>query len=123
MENQRQKQLDQVAKLLSLDLSDEVRLAIERAGFKIALTMADILEQVPGESVSARCRNLGIARWTYYRWKDRAARPKRTQATRLSELTGYSVEEILGFDGTLPRRKAKKAKARLSSSPAPAASA
>jgi hypothetical protein len=119
MQNVNKEALDLAARMLELDLPDEARKAIERVTFKMQLPMPVILSKVAGESVTAKCRTLGIARWTWYRWHDHGVRPKRTQATRLSELTGFDVEAILGFDGRLPRR-AKKPRLGASATPAAA---
>lgn len=62
----------------------------------VALPMATVLDKLPSETVAGRARLLGITRQAYYDWLNEKTRPNHIQAAKLSELTGYSVQQIRG---------------------------
>lgn len=63
------------------------------------MPMDKILAMVPGESVSARARHIGITREAYYHWLRGSRRPDRRCAQRLSEITGVPAAMIMGARG------------------------
>ena len=63
---------------------------------RIKLPMSELLQHVPGNTITERARAIGISRQGYYRWLWGWMRPNVVQAKRLAELTGYPVEEIRG---------------------------
>jgi DNA-binding XRE family transcriptional regulator len=83
---------------------------------KARYPMADILAKVPGDSLAARARAIGVARQTMYVWAQERFRPSREQAAIIAELTGVPVEQIgeyqegkydgVGSVGKPPRKKA-----------------
>ena len=66
---------------------------------RIQLPMSKVLEKVPGHSVTDRARCIGVTRATYYSWFDGFSRPKRDQARKLEELTGFPANLIHGDPG------------------------
>lgn len=91
------------------DLPQHCRVAVERVTYALLLPMSAVFAKVPGETVTDKCRIAGFPRWYYYRYMYKGKRPRRHHAERLSELTGYSVEQIMGFQG-IRRRGAGRAK-------------
>ena len=61
---------------------------------KARYPMADILAKVPGDSLAARARAIGVARQTMYVWAQERFRPSREQAAIIAKLTGVPVEQI-----------------------------
>jgi hypothetical protein len=57
--------------------------------------MDEILNRVPGDNVAAKARTCGATRQTYYSWLD-GVRPTIRHATKLAQITGFSVAEIRG---------------------------
>jgi DNA-binding XRE family transcriptional regulator len=79
---------------------------------KARYPMADILAKVPGDSLAARARAIGVARQTMYVWAQERFRPSREQAAIIAELTGVPVEQIGEYQegkhdgaGKTPRKK------------------
>jgi DNA-binding XRE family transcriptional regulator len=60
--------------------------------------MAQVLAKVPGKTVKAKAKLVGVTRQAWYQWLDRTARPNATRARQLAKITGYSAEEIRGLD-------------------------
>lgn len=56
--------------------------------------MKDILEKVPGETLTERAKAIGVSRQTMYVWMHERFRPGLEQATLISELTGIPVWQI-----------------------------
>jgi hypothetical protein len=59
-------------------------------------SLATILESrvLPGETITAKCHALGIARQTYYSWAQGTRRPSYEQAVRLAETTGIMLADV-----------------------------
>ena len=55
-----------------------------------------ILDKVPGVTVAARARLLGISQQTYYSWASGVSRPDREQAQRLASATGVMLADFRG---------------------------
>lgn len=71
---------------------------------RIRLPMAVVLAKVPGGYAAAKARKIGVTRATYYSWYGGLTRPKRDQAKKLEELTGFAANLIHGdpdWDGDL----------------------
>jgi transcriptional regulator with XRE-family HTH domain len=59
--------------------------------------MSMILTHVlPGESVAAKAKALGVSRQTLYYWINGTTRPNIKQAKRLAKITGVPIEVIRG---------------------------
>ena len=58
--------------------------------------MQDILDRVPGESVTDRAATAGVSRQTWYNWLNDRGRPDGAAAKRLAALTGVAEDIILG---------------------------
>jgi DNA-binding XRE family transcriptional regulator len=85
---------------------------------KVRHRMADILDKVPGDTLAARARAIGVSRQTMYVWAQERFRPSVDQARIIAELTGVPIEHIRDYQegkdggdgiGKTPR----KARARL----------
>lgn len=59
-------------------------------------TMADILLRVPGATVTAKVRAIGISRPHYYTLRDGQTRPSPALAYKLAALTGVPETSIRG---------------------------
>lgn len=60
------------------------------------MPMERILAMVPGASLAARARHIGVTREAYYNWLRGRRRPDRSRAKRLSEITGVPATMIVG---------------------------
>lgn len=81
--------------LIELSADNYTKRAAERLLSSLHLSpMAHILARVPGESVSARARLLGVSRQTYYGWLNGRWRPNIQQAKKIAEVTGIPAGEI-----------------------------
>jgi hypothetical protein len=72
------------------------RFAIRMRSRLNAVPMSGILEKVPGETISAKARTLGVSRQTIHYWLNGDTRPDDVQARKLEKLTGFSVAVIRG---------------------------
>ena len=61
-----------------------------------AIPMINVLDKVPGATVTEKCEIIGVTRQAYYNWRNSVSRPNRTQAKRLARLTGLSADHIRG---------------------------
>jgi DNA-binding XRE family transcriptional regulator len=80
---------------------------------KLNHPMAEILAKVPGDTLAARARAIGVSRQTMYVWAQEKFRPSTEQATIIAELTGVPIDEIREYqegkdDGTNGAGKAAR---------------
>lgn len=61
-----------------------------------ALPMSQVIARVPGGSITAKARNIGVSRQTLHYWLDGAMRPDEKHAKTLARLTGLDVAAIRG---------------------------
>ena len=61
-----------------------------------AIPMAMILAEVPGDSIKAKCKKIGISKQTFHYLKRGVNRPETRLARKLAKLTPYTVAEIRG---------------------------
>ena len=76
-----------------LALARDVRRIQQRLN---ARPMDEILIKVPGDSVTEKCRQIGVTRTTYYSWLGGYTRPRTEVARRLAELTDVDIDVIRG---------------------------
>jgi hypothetical protein len=62
-----------------------------------AIPMSEVIEKIPGTTVMAKARSLGVTRQAFYYWINGETRPNEKQAKAIHKLTGFSVEEIRGL--------------------------
>jgi DNA-binding transcriptional regulator YiaG len=72
------------------------RFAIRMRSRLNAMPMSDILAKMPGDTISAKARTLGVSRQTIHYWLNGETRPDDVQARKLEKLTGFSVAVIRG---------------------------
>jgi transcriptional regulator with XRE-family HTH domain len=75
------------------------RFAIRMRSRMNAMPMADILAKMPGDTITAKARALGVSRQTIHYWLNGETRPDDVQARKLEKLTGFSVAVIRGRVG------------------------
>ena len=86
---------------------------------KLRYPMADILAKVPGDTLAARARAIGVSRQTMYVWAQEKFRPSTEQAAIIADLTGVPIDDIRDYqegkdDGTNGAGKApRKTRPRL----------
>lgn len=91
-----------------------LKLDLAAVAHKFRYPMADILARVPGDSLVAQAKAIGVSRQTLYVWKRETARPNAEQAAVISKLTGIPVAHIRadgfkeGIDGRRPGAQARK---------------
>jgi DNA-binding XRE family transcriptional regulator len=64
---------------------------------KLNHPMAAILAKVPGDTLAARARAIGVSRQTMYVWAQEKFRPSTEQAMIIAELTGVPIDEIRDY--------------------------
>ena len=64
---------------------------------KLNHPMADILAKVPGDTLAARARAIGVSRQTMYVWAQEKFRPSTEQATIIANLTGVPIDDIRDY--------------------------
>jgi hypothetical protein len=57
--------------------------------------MAEIINAVPGSTITAQAALCKVSRQTFYNWMNGAV-PNTRQAQRLTKITGYTIAEIRG---------------------------
>lgn len=72
-----------------------IKVALQAVAHKLRFPMKDILEKVPGDTLSARARAIGVSRQTMYVWAEERFRPTLAQARIISELSDVPVEQIV----------------------------
>src|SRR5580658_8361495 len=83
-----------IAKAPLSALANDVR----AVAHKFRYPMAEILAKVPGDTLAARARAVGVSRQTMYVWAQERFRPSPEQAATISELTGVPVAHIRADD-------------------------
>jgi len=71
---------------------------------RFMLPMADVLNRIPGKTITQKAAACGVSRQAFYAWQRGVSRPNTKQAERLSELTGYDTEDIKGRTKLSPRQ-------------------
>jgi hypothetical protein len=89
---------------IAIDLPDAkaprgLQSKIEALQNRLRNPMKDILAKIPGKSLTARAKAVGVSRQTMYVWADEKFRPTDQQAAKIAELTGVPVEIIRGKGG------------------------
>ena len=59
-------------------------------------TMTEILTRVPGKTIRAKCKLLGVSPQTFQLWRNGDTRPAGGNVKRLAQLTGVPEEVIRG---------------------------
>lgn len=76
------------------DAADSRRAVIKLLHRLELMSMASILDRLPGDNVTEKARLLGVSRQTYYYWLQGRSRPSFETAMRLSALTGIPLKRI-----------------------------
>jgi DNA-binding XRE family transcriptional regulator len=79
---------------------------------RVALPMHVVLAKVPGLSVAAKCRAVGVSRQAYYYWIRGYSRPNVIQSRRLAKLTGLNADDIRGRTRLTPVKPTKNTRPR-----------
>ena len=96
-----------------------IRVDLLAVAHKLRFPMADILAKVPGDTLAARARAIGVSRQTMYVWAQERFRPSTDQARIIADLTGVPINQIRDYqegdhDGTDGAGKTpRKTRARL----------
>lgn len=62
-----------------------------------AIPMSEVIEKIPGATIMAKARSLGVTRQAFYYWLNGDTRPDEKQAKAIHKLTGLSVAQIRGL--------------------------
>jgi DNA-binding XRE family transcriptional regulator len=113
----RQTTIDNIDSIIGMVTLAPLKHALRGVAHKLRYPMTDILAKVPGETLSARARQIGVSRQTMYVWAEEKFRPTPAQAKIISKLTGVPVEHIVD-DGFVEgwndaRKKAAKKTAKV----------
>jgi DNA-binding XRE family transcriptional regulator len=96
-----------------------IRVDLMAVAHKLRFPMSDILAKVPGETLAARARAIGVSRQTMYVWAQERFRPSTEQAQIIADLTGVPIAQIRDYqegyhDGTNGARKTpRKTRVRM----------
>jgi DNA-binding XRE family transcriptional regulator len=85
-----------LAELRDGDLEPDTLAVARQLLLRLRVPMEAVLAKVPGESIAAKAREIGVTRATYYKWAGGICRPGWDQAEQLAKLTKYTPEEIHG---------------------------
>jgi DNA-binding MarR family transcriptional regulator/DNA-binding XRE family transcriptional regulator len=101
----RQEMLDMLDSIIEQIDAEPLKRQLKAAAHKIRFPMQDILAKVPGDTLSARARQIGVSRQTMYVWASERFRPTMPQAEVISRLTGVPVAHIVddGFEAKDPK--------------------
>jgi DNA-binding XRE family transcriptional regulator len=91
----RQTTIDNLDSIIGMVALAPLKHALRGVAHKLRYPMADILAKVPGETLSARARKIGVSRQTLYVWAEEKFRPTPRQAKVIAKLTGVPVEHIV----------------------------
>lgn len=84
-------------------LANDVRAVMHKSRYP----MAEILAKVPGDSLAARARAIGVSRQTMYVWAQERFRPSGEQAAIIAKLTGVPLAQIGQYqDGVIDEEPA-----------------
>jgi DNA-binding XRE family transcriptional regulator len=115
----RKETLQLLSNVDAYQLAPGIRRDIAAIAHKIRHPMADILPKVPGDTLAARARAVGVSRQTMYVWAAERFRPSTDQARIIADLTGVPIDEIRDYqegkdDGSNGAGKAaRKARPRV----------
>jgi DNA-binding XRE family transcriptional regulator len=113
----RQTTIDNLDSIIGMVALAPLKHSLQVVAHKLRYPMADILAKVPGDTLSARARKIGVSRQTMYVWAEEKFRPTPAQAKIIAKLTGVPVEHIVddgfveGWDDA--RKKAAKKAAKV----------
>jgi len=93
-----------VAQLVKISPDEGTRLRAKQIQDRLALPMSVVLGKVPGLTVAAKCKSIGVSRQAYYYWLRGMSRPNVTQANRIAKLTGFNADDIRGRTRLTPTR-------------------
>lgn len=95
---QRERALKLAERLLEITPEDDEGLLLRARQLRDRLKtpMEAVLAKVPGESVTEKCKRIGITRQNYYAWLKGEYRPNPRQSRKLAAITGFKAEDIRG---------------------------
>lgn len=62
---------------------------------RVKTSLRDILQAVPGRNFVEQARLCGVSRQTFHAWRNGIYGPNPRQALKLSQVTGFSINEII----------------------------
>lgn len=93
-----EKALRSMERLIKFIPDARLKRRVERIKYQMGLVpMVEVMDKVPGQTVSSKCRLMGITRQAYYGWINGEYRPSRKQAKQLEKITGINADEISGY--------------------------
>jgi hypothetical protein len=91
-----EKALKLVERLIEIAPDAGMKRRAMKLAAKLALPIDEILAKVPGNSVIAKAKAIGVTRQAIYSWRDGVCRPNRKQAKRIERLTGFDADDVRG---------------------------
>lgn len=85
-----------IERLIEVAPDPVMRTRAEKMLKRMTLPMAEVLAHIPGDTVIARAKHLGVTRQSYYGWLNGTSRPHAKMAKKISAITGYDANEIRG---------------------------
>jgi len=83
-------------KLVAVTPDEDTRTLAMMLLMRLRLPMTKVLEKVPGDTIADKARAVDVERSVIYGWMDGRTRPRRNEAMKLAEITGYKIHEITG---------------------------
>jgi len=85
-----------LSQVVRISPDEGTKLRAKQIHDRLTLPMTTVLGNVPGLTVAAKCKKIGVSRQAYYYWIRGMSRPNATQARRIARLTGLAADDIRG---------------------------
>lgn len=85
-------------RLIKISPNDDMLRRAQRMRSRHMLPMDAVIEKIPGDTIVAKAKRVGVARQTMYYWAAGYCRPSKSKARLVASLTGYDYAAIRGLD-------------------------
>lgn len=85
-----------IERLIKISPDDGLTARALKLRDRLKLPMWMVIDKIPGETMVAKAKRIGVSRQTIYYWLSGETRPNKKQARLLATLTGFDAAEIRG---------------------------
>lgn len=86
-----------IDQLIKISPNADLTRRAQRMRSRISLPMDLVIAKIPGETLIAKAKRIGVKRQTLYYWSTGKVRPGKRKARLLAQLTGYDYALIRGL--------------------------